>query len=124
MKLRVRGNSLRIRVSQGELNRIASEGSAGDAVRFAPGRELAYRIEAVADGELRAEFSGDQVLVRIPRERVQRWMAAREVSIAGEQAIGDGEQLRILIEKDFNCLAPREGEDAADLFPNPLADQP
>jgi hypothetical protein len=123
MKLRVRGNSLRIRVSQGELNRIVTEGSAGDAVRFAPGRELAYRVEAVADGELRAEFSGDQVLVRIPRERLRLWMAPKEVSIVGEQGVGDGERLRILIEKDFTCLAPREGEDDADLFPNPLADR-
>jgi hypothetical protein len=29
--------------------------------------------------------------------------------------------LRILVEKDFACLAPREGEDESDMFPNPLS---
>ncbi|MGH8167708.1 MAG: DUF7009 family protein [Woeseiaceae bacterium] len=32
----------------------------------------------------------------------------------------DGDELSILVEKDFACLAPREGEDDSDKFPNPL----
>jgi hypothetical protein len=29
--------------------------------------------------------------------------------------------LKILVEKDFACLAPREGEDESDMFPHPKA---
>ncbi|GIT14245.1 MAG: hypothetical protein CM1200mP36_00010 [Gammaproteobacteria bacterium] len=40
--------------------------------------------------------------------------------IVGEQSLDDGGRLKILVEKDFVCLAPREGEeDEADMFPNP-----
>jgi hypothetical protein len=31
--------------------------------------------------------------------------------------------LGILVEKDFACLAPREGEDESDMYPHPEAKQ-
>lgn len=52
---------------------------------------------------------------------VQRWAGPKEVAIRGEQALtGDG-ALSILLEKDFTCLTPRDGEEDADSFPNPAA---
>jgi hypothetical protein len=42
------------------------------------------------------------------------------VTLAHEQALPDG-SLRITLEKDFACLAPREGEDESDNFPHPQA---
>jgi hypothetical protein len=41
------------------------------------------------------------------------------VSITGAEALESG-QLSILVEKDFACLSPREGEDEMELFPHPL----
>jgi len=43
------------------------------------------------------------------------------VSIAASQILDEGDQLSILVEKDFACLAPREGEDETDMYPNPKA---
>ena len=40
------------------------------------------------------------------------------MSLRGEQSLGDG-TLSLLIEKDFKCLTPREGEDEYDGFANP-----
>src|SRR5690606_41469691 len=57
--------------------------------------------------------------VTLPKATVERWTRPDEVSIRGEQPIGGGETLKILVEKDFECLTPREGEDQPDLFPNP-----
>jgi hypothetical protein len=39
--------------------------------------------------------------------------------MSGEQVLDDGAKLTILVEKDFACLTPREGEDESDMFPNP-----
>jgi hypothetical protein len=47
------------------------------------------------------------------------WAASELVSIDGEQGLDDGSVLRILVEKDFACLAPRAGEDESDMFPHP-----
>src|SRR5690606_37083677 len=119
MKLRIRGNSVRIRVSRSELERIAEEGLAEDAVRFAPDVGLVYRVRVVTDGRVSAELEDGVLTVTLPKATVERWTRPDEVSIRGEQPIGGGETLKILVEKDFECLTPREGEDQSDLFPNP-----
>jgi len=45
------------------------------------------------------------------------------VSISGEQVLADGDQLKILVEKDFVCLTNREDEDESDMYPHPEADK-
>ena len=47
------------------------------------------------------------------------WVDSDEVSISSEQQLDQGGLLKILVEKDFACLAPREGEDESDMFPHP-----
>ena len=119
MKLRIRGNSLRIRVSQKELEQIAERGSASDSVRFSATTKLGYRVEVIQGSELAADFSGSEIAVRLPQSEVSGWMRPEAVSVSGQQRLDGGEVLTILVEKDFTCLAPRDGEDESDLFPNP-----
>lgn len=119
MKLRIRGNSVRIRVTQSELRQIAEAGAAEDRVRFSSTAQLTYKVRVEPDGAPRVEYGDGELCVWLPQAAVERWLAPDEVSIRGEQAIGGDETLTILVEKDFECLAPREGEDDSDLFPNP-----
>ena len=122
MKLRIRGNSVRLRVSQTELAEIAEAGRAEDAVRLGPQARLVYRIEVAPQGPVHARFDGGTLTVIVPRAEVERWLDPAEVALTGSQRVGDGEHLSILVEKDFACLAPRD-EDQSDLFPNPGATQ-
>jgi hypothetical protein len=119
MKLRIRGNSIRIRVSKPELDQIAEAGSAEDKVQFAPAAELRYRVDVKETGAVEAEFRDSLIRVIVPRKDLDRWVAPEQVSIEGRQAIGDGTHLRILVEKDYTCLAPRGDEDDSELFANP-----
>lgn len=123
MKLRIRGNSVRVRVSRTELEQLATQGATEDSAQFGPGAVLRYRLEAARDGALQAEFADNVVRISIPRAQVERWLAPEEVSIRGEQAAGDGVALKILVEKDYVCLAPRSDEDDSDLFANPQREQ-
>ena len=66
-------------------------------------------------------FSDNVLTVRLPESIVLAWATTEQVSIEGEQSLDDGEKLRILVEKDFACLAPREGEDESDMYPHPNA---
>jgi len=119
MKLRIRGNSVRIRVSKTELAQIASAGAAEDSVRFSPSTELRYRVEVKPTGEVEADFRAPLLRIVVPKARVERWLRPDEVAIEDRQPVGDGGTLRILLEKDYSCLAPRGGEDDSDLFANP-----
>jgi hypothetical protein len=61
--------------------------------------------------------------VQLPETEVKKWASTEQVSIAADESLDGGDFLKILVEKDFACLAPRDGEDEADMFPHPLEGQ-
>ena len=90
-------------------------------VPFDGGTAFDYRLESSADAARpAARFSGSELTVTLPEADVRAWAETDRVSIAAEQALADGQVLKILVEKDFACLTPREGEDESDMFPHPL----
>jgi hypothetical protein len=120
MKLRIRDNSIRLRLTQTEVASIRSDGIVGGRVTFAGGSRLIYCLESSpACVDPAARFDNGELLVRLPETVVTKWADTNEVSIEATQVLDDGGHLSILIEKDFACLTPREGEDESDLFPNP-----
>lgn len=119
MKLRIKGDSLRIRVTQTELQDFVTQGQVEDRIRFGPDRALAYRLALDPKASrLSAGFEHDSIEVRIPEADARNWSQTDLVTLAGTQE-QSGVELRIVVEKDFACLAPREGEDEADNFPHP-----
>ncbi|HEX8911594.1 MAG TPA: hypothetical protein VF796_04485 [Humisphaera sp.] len=130
MKLRIKGDSIRLRVTQPELAALLNAGRAADAVRLGPRPQdrLTYALRtATDDGPLRVEHAaavggaGAEVTVVLPREAVRRWRRPDEVGIAGDVPLGDGTVLRVLVEKDFACLDARPEDQDAGTFPNPAA---
>ncbi len=91
--------------------------------RFPGGRQFTYAVESspasVSPG---ARFSNNAITIRLPETIALAWATTEQVSIHGEQRLDDGEILNILVEKDFACLAPRDGEDESDMFDHPETD--
>jgi hypothetical protein len=125
MKLRIKGDSVRLRLTRGEVSTLQATGLLEDRTRFAPGGTLTYRVrEDRAARELGAAFEGAVIEVRVPAKALQDWAGSEtEVTLAGVQRSGDAE-LAIVVEKDFACLTPRPDEDESDNFPHPMAGQP
>lgn len=87
---------------------------------FPGGVCLSYTLESSpASVHPTAVFADNEIRVRLPEDDVRQWATTEQVSISGEQLLDNGQQLVILVEKDFACLAPREGEDESDMFPHP-----
>ena len=87
---------------------------------FPGDRDFHYVVESSPASVKPLAFFSDRVLtVRLPDTTVREWAESDEVSIRGEQLLDGGETLSILVEKDFTCLVPREGEDESDMFPHP-----
>ena len=116
MKLRLKGNSIRLRLTRAELEQLVSTGVVEEAVEFGSvDRSFAYALETAEEAAtIGAEYGNDRLSVRIPAGRAAQWADSDEVGI--EADLGG---LRVLVEKDFACLKPRPGEDEADMFPNP-----
>lgn len=122
MKLRIRDNSVRYRLTQGEVDALRTDGIVSAHTVFPAAREFKYVVESSPAVVKPGAFLSDCVMtVRLPEATVLAWATTDQVSIDGEQLLEDGESLRILVEKDFTCLAPREGEDESDMFPHPGA---
>jgi hypothetical protein len=120
MKLRIRDNSIRLRLTKTEVNRLDTEGSVRSRVNFPGGESLCYEVESSpACVAPVARFEKSCVTVRLPATTVTTWATSDKVSIADEQQISPGDVLSILVEKDFACLAPRAGEDESDMFEHP-----
>ena len=76
MKLRIRGNSIRLRLGQSEVRRM-------------------------------------------PNDLMRQWAETDQVGIEGIQVGSDGGALKILVEKDFECVESTNDESQEDAFPHP-----
>jgi hypothetical protein len=121
MKLRIRGSSLRLRLTQAEVKQLETEGEVAEQVNFGPGAVLTYRLYSdLKNSEINATYTDDVIEIRIPERVALKWCRTDQVSLAHSQPLADGE-LKIAVEKDFACLAPRTEEDESDNFPHPNA---
>ena len=121
MKLRIRGDSLRLRLKRGEVDLLAAGKSLVEETHF-PGAVLSYRLDVTEDDAIQAHLENSSLLIRLPASRVSAWATTDEVSMLAEQVLPGGDKLTLLIEKDFSCLEPghhRDCEDDEDTFPHP-----
>jgi hypothetical protein len=124
VKIRIKGNSIRLRLTRGEVDTMRSNGIVSAKTGFPGGREFVYTLESSPASVNPAAFlSENEIRVRLPETVVLAWSTTEQVSIEGEQLLDDGEKLLILVEKDFACLAPRPGEDETDMYPHPDVDE-
>ena len=124
MKLRIRDNSIRLRLTRVEVDTVSSTGIVKARVSVPGGDGLDYVLECSAIAKRpSASFSGGALTVTLPESELVQWAKSEQVSIEADEDLGHGDSLKILVEKDFACLAPREGEDETDMYPHPLEGQ-
>lgn len=120
MKLRIRDNSLRLRLSRPEVDTIRDLGLLRSVVHFPGGARFEYALESSpASVAPTAAYVDNVMLVKLPESAVREWADSDEIAIASDEVVGNGGVLTLLVEKDFACLSPRDGEDESELFPHP-----
>ena len=116
MKLRIQGNSLRLRLTQKEVALVRNRGLVESLIEFAPGRSLIYLLEGSPNAEtMSATFDGHAIRVTIPMDQMTEWVDSDRVGIESRPQNG----IQVLVEKDFQCLH-RSVEQEPDAYPLPL----
>lgn len=124
MKLRFRGDSIRLRLKRSEVDQIVAGTGIVEETHF-PNSVLVYRLEVSESGEMAANFENGSLVISLPKSQVLDWASTEQVSLYAEQEISGIGPLAILVEKDFSCLAPgqhRGTEDDEDTYPHPDAE--
>ena len=123
MKLRIKGNSLRLRVSRSELARFQAGGRIEETIHFtaAPEATLTYALESASKSSpVTVRYGSCEVTVVLSKDRARIWGDESEVGVYTTLDMGPAGSLEVAVEKDFACL-DRSDEDNSDTFANPLA---
>ena len=123
MKLRIRGDTIRLRLKRSEVDRIAAGTSIVEETHF-PDSVLTCRLDVSDNNDIAASFDNGSLVVSLPKSKIPDWAGTDEVSLHAVQDLSGTAPLTLLIEKDFSCLEPghhRDCEDDEDTFPHPSA---
>ena len=123
MKLRIRGNTLRLRLSRNEVDSVAQGKEVEESTSFPGGGKLQYVLKQTPlDTTVVKTNEGDDSYINIlvDENKAKQWAKSDEVGLFGTEPLVLG-SLELLIEKDFACLNPRDGVEDSDSFPNPAS---
>lgn len=114
MKIRIKGNSLRFRLTKSDVAQFAENGYVEETTDFG-NHIFTYAVQKNKLNNLSAVFENIKITLLMPERMAGEWAITDKV---GFEYTENG--LYLLIEKDFKCLDNVAG-DQSDNYPNPLA---
>lgn len=118
MKIRIKGNSVRLRLSRTEVDTFGQNGYIEEKTDFG-GSELTYALSSNQTEHMMADFKNHVITIYIPEAWKDEWVNTERIGYKAEMSLGDGKNLYLLLEKDFKCL-DESIEDQSDNYDNPL----
>ena len=109
MKLRLEENSLRLRLSAAEVAQFAQTGRVAYTIAFGPAanQTLLYALEkmpATASGTaVKVRYEAGALAVEVPATLAEEWTTTEKNGFSAQILVAEGQQLRILVEKDLDC---------------------
>ena len=124
MKLRIKGNSLRLRLLQSELATFLDIGRIEATIQFTTeeGGNLTYTLgHDRSTSSIAVRYADRAITVVLPTAVAESWAKGAQVGIYASVDLGNKGRLEVSVEKDFACrdLGDVENEDT---FPHPSAD--
>jgi hypothetical protein len=121
MKLRISGNSIRLRLLRSEVITFVGTGRIEHTIHFASGDEsfLTYGLEHEADlANVVVRHRQSEVTIVLPRQQAISWAETDRIGVYSAVNLGGRGILDVIVEKDFACLDLSDA-DNHDTFPNP-----
>lgn len=122
MKLRLSGNTLRFRLGKSDVQQFLAHGRVSSVISFGRGRDQAfcYSVAQHAHGEPGVRYRAGSITVYLSAEQVAQLQAEQQDGANFDVETGDGDAIRVSVERDYKCLHPRTYTDESDSFANTL----
>ena len=115
MKFRCVDSSIRLRLRRSEVDQLSKSGQVKEQIGFPGGILMDYEIIIGEQHDIDGFFEPGKFSIRLPESIAKQWISTDQISIEHQFEMPDGNQLKLLIEKDFPCKT-RVDEDKADTF--------
>lgn len=115
MKIRIKDNSIRFRLTQGDVKEFKETGKVQATTAFL-NNTFYYTLEKTTLPNLQATFQDNNIQINIPINIADNWTNTDNIGFTENILIKDNLYLKILVEKDLKCLEPRVGEDESDNY--------
>lgn len=118
MKIRIKGNSVRFRLTKKEVEQFCDQGIYTEHTHFGT-KMFSYCLKA-KEGitQLEAAYENDTITIFFPKTETSTWASHERVGYSNDADWNDNTVLSLLVEKDFTCLDTTL-EDQSDNYPNP-----
>lgn len=122
MKIRIKGNSIRYRLTKTEVETFCRKGHYEEKTEFKD-HCFTYKLRSRKDiFNMIADFKSDTITMYLPENDKDRWATSDLVGFRHGLTLGNGKELLLVLEKDFVCL-DETIEDQSDNYPNPLLEK-
>ena len=119
MKIRIKGDSIRLRLTKSEVDALASIGSIKEHTHM-PGGTLSYVLRSDSGSEdINASFHDSTIFISMPAKLASAWPGNDVVGYRNTISTDNGVALSLLIEKDFKCIDAPPEEDQSDNYEHP-----
>lgn len=121
MKLRIYGNSIRLRLNRREVGEFAATARLEQAFEYGPGAgdRLLYALEASKSApETAVRVAGQTITIILPVALAQAWTNTERVAVTVDVTLDADKRMTVLVEKEFRRLHGANND--PDLYPNPL----
>lgn len=120
MKIRIKGNSVRYRLTKTDIDTLETKGIVREETHF-PLSVFSYVLRADKHAEhIEAFFADNTITISMPQAMTDEWVRTEQVGFDARLPLPNGDTLYLLLEKDFKCLDDTI-EDQSDNYDNPLA---
>ena len=118
MKIRIKGNSIRLRLTKTDVADLKEKGMVSEKTVFESETIFHYSLYVDADSkEINAKFSDQTIEIFLPEKEAKILIDTEQITIENSQYNGEKDQLFLLIEKDLQCL-DSTSEDQSDMYEN------
>ncbi len=83
MKLRIKGNSLRLRLTQSEIQEFQEKGIVQEVIKFgiSPLQRMNYILQQFDGNEMNASYESNTMIVNVPNSIAATWVTTNQVGV-------------------------------------------
>lgn len=118
MKLRIKGNFIRYRLTKSDVAVFAEKGYIEERTQFGTGVFI-YAMKVSDEASINVSLGHNLIMMSIPAAMAKDWVETDKVGMEANIAQANQSPIGLLIEKDFKCL-DETSEDQSDNYDNPL----